>query len=167
MNPDKAIRINYAHYGDNCGSSANSGNTLSDIQNVCNGKASCKYRVDVGRIGDPKVGCQKAYEIKYTCGDSSDERTFSLDAEAHGKVVEITCSGISVENVHYGQNCGTSANSGSTLSHVQSLCNGKVQCSYDINHNIIGDPAVGCEKDYKLVYRCGSGDAKFCCIAGS
>lgn len=73
----------------------------------------------------------------------------------------LTSGSINVERVHYGDNCGTHVNNGSSLSHAKSSCDKKSTCSYRIDHNIIGDPAGGCSKTYNLSYNCGNGPSKF------
>jgi len=62
---------------------------------------------------------------------------------------------MSITSVHYGENCGTEINSGTSLEDIKSKCNGKNNCDYLINHNIIGDPSRGCAKDYKVNFKCG------------
>ena len=62
---------------------------------------------------------------------------------------------ISITSVHYGENCGTEINNGTSLEDIKSKCNGKNNCDYLINHNIIGDPSPGCAKDYKVNFKCG------------
>ncbi len=62
---------------------------------------------------------------------------------------------ISITSVHYGENCGTEINSGTSLEDIKSKCNGKNNCDYLINSNIIGDPSYGCAKDYKVNFKCG------------
>jgi hypothetical protein len=159
------INVNYVHYGENCGgTSANSGNTLSDIQNICNGKSSCEYKVNHQLIGDPAVGCAKDYTVSYKCGEGMPKIT-TLAPEASGKSFTLSCSGIEVQSTHYGQNCGTAQNSGSSFSHAKQVCDGKTSCTYRVNHQSIGDPAVGCAKDYKILYRCGQGVTKTATIS--
>lgn len=58
----------------------------------------------------------------------------------------------------YGENCG--ATRGNKTSHLAAQCNGKKQCNYTINYTVIGDPAVGCGKEYIAEWRCGSGEIR-------
>ena len=60
-----------------------------------------------------------------------------------------------ISSVHYGENCETEINNGTTLEDIKSKCDGKKNCDYLINHNIIGDPSRGCAKDYKVNFKCG------------
>ncbi len=53
----------------------------------------------------------------------------------------------------YGRNCGTSH--GNKTEHLARACNGKSRCEYTINYQVIGDPAVGCAKDYVAEWHCG------------
>jgi len=54
----------------------------------------------------------------------------------------------------YGQNCGTSH--GNKTSHLANACNNKTLCDYVVDYTVIGDPAVGCAKDYVAEWRCGN-----------
>jgi hypothetical protein len=58
----------------------------------------------------------------------------------------------------YGINCG--ASHGNKTQHLASQCNGKDQCNYTVDYRVIGDPAVGCGKEYIAEWRCGSGPTK-------
>ena len=62
---------------------------------------------------------------------------------------------IFVVSATYGGNCGAPLGNGT--SHIAAKCNGQKQCSYRIDHKLIGDPARGCEKDYSAQWRCGNG----------
>ena len=54
----------------------------------------------------------------------------------------------------YGMNCG--ASHGNKTEHLANACNNRMQCEYVINYQVIGDPVVGCGKDYVAEWRCGS-----------
>ncbi|MCE1225138.1 MAG: hypothetical protein LWW87_01490 [Geobacteraceae bacterium] len=58
----------------------------------------------------------------------------------------------------YGLNCGTSH--GNKTEHLAQQCNGKKRCEYKINYQVIGDPAVGCGKEYVAEWQCGDGELK-------
>jgi|SRR5580704_11380138 hypothetical protein len=53
----------------------------------------------------------------------------------------------------YGQNCGALYDN--VKAHLESKCNGRAMCEYVIDYHIIGDPAVGCKKDYLAEWKCG------------
>ena len=55
----------------------------------------------------------------------------------------------------YGRNCGASY--GNKTEHLANACNNKSQCEYTIDYTVIGDPVVGCGKDYTAEWRCGQG----------
>lgn len=55
----------------------------------------------------------------------------------------------------YGMNCG--AQFGNRTRHLAMNCNGKDYCTYVIDVNVLGDPVVGCAKEYVAEWRCGSG----------
>lgn len=54
----------------------------------------------------------------------------------------------------YGKNCG--ATYGNTTEHLAQDCNDKKHCDYVIDTKIIGDPVLGCSKDYIAEWRCGN-----------
>jgi hypothetical protein len=54
----------------------------------------------------------------------------------------------------YGRNCG--APHGNKTDHLAKTCNNKSQCEYTIDYRVIGDPAVGCGKDYRAEWKCGT-----------
>ena len=53
----------------------------------------------------------------------------------------------------YGGNCN--APQGNKTEHLAAACNGRADCTYKVDYTVIGDPAVGCGKDYVAVWRCG------------
>ena len=65
-----------------------------------------------------------------------------------------TLRGIQVVSGSYGTNCG--AKYGNVTDHLASSCNGKCECRYTIDYKAIGDPVVGCGKDYIAEWRCGN-----------
>jgi len=62
-------------------------------------------------------------------------------------------NGISITLATYGGNCG--APNGFGQGHIASACDGKTRCEYSIEYQVIGDPVVGCRKDYRVEYECG------------
>jgi hypothetical protein len=64
---------------------------------------------------------------------------------------------ISVQSAIYGPNCRVFHN---VTAHLASACNsGNGQrCEYRIDHRVIGDPTVGCAKDYVYRWSCVGGD---------
>jgi len=65
----------------------------------------------------------------------------------------VLADSIDVLSATYGSNCGASQDN--VLSHLAHACNGEITCSYTINHEVIGDPARGCAKNYIATYSCG------------
>ncbi|HKN22082.1 MAG TPA: hypothetical protein VJX73_11725 [Terracidiphilus sp.] len=64
---------------------------------------------------------------------------------------------ISVVSGTYGGNC--KAPVGNKTSFLAKACNGQTECNYKVDVSTIGDPAVGCRKDYVAKWRCGSSAA--------
>jgi len=53
----------------------------------------------------------------------------------------------------YGQNCRAAR--GNVTPHLQQSCEGQAACAYRVDHQVIGDPAYGCQKDYVAEWTCG------------
>jgi hypothetical protein len=84
------IRVLSATYGGNCG--ARIGNATDAIGGACGAKASCDYKVDVNKLGDPAPGCGKSFFVKYQCGGESTARTAALPGEAGlGSLIHLSC----------------------------------------------------------------------------
>jgi hypothetical protein len=71
---------------------------------------------------------------------------------ASGKLQPPAGPGIQVLAGTYGANCR--APHGNKTEHLAAACNGRTNCSYVIDYQVIGDPAVGCSKDYIAEWRC-------------
>jgi len=67
-------------------------------------------------------------------------------------------SSIQIQFATYGGNCG--APQGNVTSHIAQVCNGRMDCRYTIDYQVIGDPVVGCAKDYVVQYTCGTGQPR-------
>jgi hypothetical protein len=52
----------------------------------------------------------------------------------------------------YGGNCGQPR--GNVTPHLAQTCNGQPACAYRVDYQVIGDPAVGCGKDYVAEWSC-------------
>ncbi len=145
------IDVVSASYGLSCG--VPSGNVTHYVSSACNGKSSCRYRIDHSRIGDPARGCGKDFVVKYRCDGRMEQRR--VQPEASGKELVLSCrEPIRVTSATYGKNCGV--NEGNVTHYVSSACNGQSSCRYQIDHNRIGDPARGCTKDFIVRWRCGN-----------
>jgi hypothetical protein len=56
----------------------------------------------------------------------------------------------------YGTNCPMNTGPDKTAD-LAATCNGKTSCAYRVDYTRIGDPAVGCAKQYEAQWRCTSG----------
>lgn len=61
-------------------------------------------------------------------------------------------NGIKLHDATYGLNC--KAAKPDVTAHIASQCDGKANCSYKVDHTVIGDPAFGCRKEYVANYEC-------------
>eukprot|EP01084_Bolivina_argentea_P112062 199881_1 len=80
-----------------------------------------------------------------------------IESEASGKHVVISCGGgfkIHITSAEYGSNCGTPLDE---LDHLGAVCDDVSYCRYPVRQNVIGDPAIGCGKDYVYSYQCVQG----------
>ena len=165
-----ALYVADATYGGNCG--AVWGNATEALARACNGLASCDYRVDYRVIGDPAIGCGKEYVAHWRCGNGvALYRAVAPPEAGYGAVIHMTCDGteppaaalssrgvIEIVSATYGGNCG--APPGNETTNLAAACDGKRDCRYRIDYQVIGDPAVGCGKDYVVQWRCrGSPEA--------
>jgi hypothetical protein len=63
--PATHISVTSATLGANCG--APKGNRTSAVSGICNGKDRCPLSGADVRNPDPKVGCEKDFEVEYQC----------------------------------------------------------------------------------------------------
>jgi hypothetical protein len=84
------ITVVEATYGANAG--ATRGNATQDVASTCNGKPSCEYVVDLGklRLGDPAFGVKKDFIVVYRCGGAYPKRA-TVPGEAAGESANLNC----------------------------------------------------------------------------
>jgi Family of unknown function (DUF6311) len=63
--------------------------------------------------------------------------------------------GIEVMQATYGSNCG--AGWGNATPDVANACNRTQECDYQVDVRRLGDPAIGCAKQFVVEYRCSGG----------
>jgi hypothetical protein len=166
---DSGLNIRTATYGASCG--VPSGNATQDIADSCNGRADCKYVVDVERLGDPAPRCGKDFQVEYSCAPDTALLHKQLPAEAGLKSqLRLSCapeteqvapspapepqvgSGLNIRSATYGANCG--APSGNATRALANSCNGRADCNYVVDVHRLRDPAPGCSKDFQVEYSC-------------
>jgi hypothetical protein len=85
----------------------------------------------------------------------------NLEHVMHLRVALVACAlfattpalaQIEIRTAVYGENCGSSSD---VTSAVAGRCNGRPQCRYHVDHTVIGDPAPGCIKDFRVKWSCG------------
>lgn len=76
--------------------------------------------------------------------------------------------GINIIHATYGANCSFSRynkrglpyfhaiKSDNAITKVKELCHGKTACAFDISAKAFGEPAKGCEKDFRIIYSCST-----------
>jgi hypothetical protein len=91
LNVRGTLSVASATYGGNCG--AAQGNATSDLASSCDGKTNCAYKVDVGRLGDPKNGCGKDFAASYSCAPDTSILNKGLPPEAgFGSILNLNCA---------------------------------------------------------------------------
>ncbi len=84
------IRVITATYGRNCG--APYGNVTNHLAEICDGRGTCEYFIDVRVIGDPAGGCPKDYFAEWQCGRDPKRGVMSVSPEAGlGKRIILRC----------------------------------------------------------------------------
>jgi len=150
------MMIEEATYGLNCGAKRN--NAYNDIYFLCYHTKNCSYRVNDGRIDDHAPGCRKNYIVKWVCPYSDQIFQKVISPEASGREIKLSCGEeappIKVQSATYGENCG--ATKGNATQDLKAQCNEQRACNYQVNHQVLGNPAVGCAKTYQFSYQCGS-----------
>ncbi len=151
------ITVLDATYGERCGVSR--GNATWSVAPTCNGFQSCTYNISVGTLGDPKRGCEKDFVVRYKCSNSTASLNAVAPAEANGRNVSLSCNSmvtprgtITVQHATYGRRCGVAQ--GTHTWDVSGYCDGFGLCRYRVDKHWIGDPKVGCEKDFDVTYTC-------------
>lgn len=89
LNCGKKLKVLSATYGKNCG--VRNGNVTHYLRSSCNNKASCSYRINHKKIGDPAYGCKKDFMVKWQCTNGQVKKTF-LAPEASGKSLILKCN---------------------------------------------------------------------------
>ena len=158
------ITVTSATYGGNCHQPR--GNVSVPLKQACNGRQSCTYIVRWQTLGDPAVGCAKDFIVDWQCGDGSAGTAAAPPEAGFGKKVELRCvgqaasdhaapGGISVTSATYGATCHQPH--GNVTNALKHACNGKPSCNYVVRWQTLGDPAVGCAKDFSVSWQCPDG----------
>lgn len=100
-----------------------------------------------------KVCVANALEIIRACHAKTVLNTAAVPTRAEGRPAIEGGVGLQVVAGTYGGNCGQGR--GNVTTYLANACNGKANCVYTIDYTAIGDPAVGCAKDYVAEWRCG------------
>jgi peptidoglycan/LPS O-acetylase OafA/YrhL len=71
------ISVASASFGENCSAKLHD-NILGLMRRVCNGERSCAFDYDVEKIRDPAGGCDKSFQVLYSCGPGDGQREFAI-----------------------------------------------------------------------------------------
>ncbi len=172
------IQIVGGTYGQSC--NAPYGNKTAQLAAACNGQTTCNYKVDYQILGDPAYGCAKDYIAEWRCGaDPTVNRAVAPAEAGFGSILALGCPPPATQPVYvppppppqqppqmtppvativvvagtYGRVCNVPT--GNRTESLARACNGRLECNYKIDMNLLGDPARGCQKDYMAQWRCG------------
>jgi peptidoglycan/LPS O-acetylase OafA/YrhL len=65
--PASYIHISSASFGENCNVALHD-NVLGLMRRACNRMKSCSFEYDIQKLRDPAGGCEKQFQVLYTCG---------------------------------------------------------------------------------------------------
>lgn len=82
---------------------------------------------------------------------------------APGQPMQSAAGLLRILSATYGGNCGVPV--GNVTDHIAAQCNRQGSCTYVVDYRVIGDPAVGCMKDYVVNYECGDGQTRTASVA--
>jgi hypothetical protein len=95
--PVRLITILEATYGLNCNDLQSSppgrpqvsvGNITNATADQCNRTATCTFKVDNLKFGDPAPGCVKEFSVEWRCADAPAIQKANV---AEGKAIKLTC----------------------------------------------------------------------------
>ena len=174
------IQVIEASYGNSCKfkrvpaphvNTVQTGNATGIVQEICNGKEYCQFKVDQALFGDPANGCRKDFRVSYMCPTIPNQVMYaSTLGDAYGKQIKMGCrktSGIHIVRATFGDNCRLKlypfriyrVGKGNVSNDIRDKCEGKEYCKVMVNIRKLGNPAKGCKKDFNLSYFC-SGDER-------
>ena len=84
------IKVITGTYGGNCGSKT--GNITAQIARICDGQASCEYKLDPGLLEEPSTDCARNISAEWNCGTGGAVYTVSLPAGVtQGQPLRLAC----------------------------------------------------------------------------
>jgi peptidoglycan/LPS O-acetylase OafA/YrhL len=66
---------------------------------------------------------------------------------------------ISIQSASFGENCNAKLHD-NIIGLMRRVCNGLTACAFQYDIQKIRDPAGGCDKNFRVLYSCGSGDGQ-------
>jgi len=104
------------------------------------------------RQGPEGPGFVRCEEPKFGYGSVRTEQM--CDYTSGGGSPAPTGATIRVTSATYGASCRQPA--GNVTRFLSAACDGRATCDYSVNWRVLGDPAVGCRKDFSVQWTCGS-----------
>jgi len=81
------ISVVVASFGLSCGANAR-GNYTDLVKSACDGQTNCSFG-DIGARGDPYPGCQKSFDVTWTCSGQQGQKSVHIES-------------VDIESVHIG-----------------------------------------------------------------
>jgi peptidoglycan/LPS O-acetylase OafA/YrhL len=75
--PAGYIHISSASFGENCNAALHD-NVLGLMRRACNGTRSCNFDYDIEKLRDPAGGCEKQFQVLYSCGPNDKSREYLI-----------------------------------------------------------------------------------------
>jgi hypothetical protein len=139
------------------------GNVTEKLGTIFNGARQRSWRVDVALLGDPAPAHPKDLEVYYTVSSNpvSPLCRAYLPAEAEGQMLTLSAGGLRILQATYGGNCieagvmkkGTIAVCrGNVTEALGAIFNGMNEFSWQVEVEVLGDPAPEQAKDLEVYY---------------
>ena len=89
--PAGDIHISSASFGENCNAALHD-NVLGLMRRTCNGSKSCSFDYDILKVRDPAGGCEKQFQVLYSCVPGDAKREFMIPLFNHPQMrIEFAC----------------------------------------------------------------------------
>jgi hypothetical protein len=132
--------------------------TIQEAPEDCSpGKINSAYMAECRATNKAREACAGRWNAR-------SEYNKCIGEKRTGLINEFSKSGIKVTRAIYGGNCQNKAAPRDSLASnpdvtgiIANACNGKNACSYTVDTKVLGNSALGCIKDFVVVYECNGG----------
>lgn len=148
----RELTVIEATYGASCGAFA--GNATGAVARACDGTTACTFAVDVRRLGDPAVGCEKDFRVTWRCATEEGIRSARVPGEAGlGATVALQCRGPVVNRIEVlDAVVGTAPVAGLSAA-AAARCGGQASCTVTAE-DLAPRPGLPLGEGVRLHWRC-------------